>query len=322
MGLLVSTKTPTYLADRELRQRMFGDHPYARTATGELEDLDNLKIEDLRAWWGKHLRPDNAVLYISGDIKPAKAFMSVQRHLGVWKADGKFSPPTLAKIPEKKATHIYIVDRPGSTQSQIRLGHVGIKRSDPAYFTSRVLSSIFGGSFNSRLNKAIRVEKGLTYGARGGLRPRRFAGQLGISTFTKTASTAETVQVILAEIKSIQSAPPTTEEVSNTKTYITGSFPGARETPSAVVGDLWMIETQGLAADYLQKYLASIKATSGKDVMQAAKRLIDAEHLIIVVVGKAAAIKADLEKIAPVTVVGRAAADGEASGKGSRSTGG
>jgi len=311
MGLLVSTKRPEYLADRELRRLMFGDHPYSRTATGELEDIDNVKIEDLKAWWAEHLRPDNAVMYVSGDIMPAKAFELVEKHLGDWKAEGEFEPSTPAKIPERKATHIYIVDKPGLTQCQIRLGHLGIMRKNSAYFTSRVLSSIFGGSFNSRLNKAIRVEKGLTYGANGTLRPRRFAGQLQISTFTKTASTAQTIQVILDEIKKIQSAPPTAEEMSNTKTYITGSFPGNRETPSAAVSDLWMIETQDLPVDYLQRYLAGVKATSADDVMQAAKNLIDPDHLIIVVVGDAGKIKADLEKIAPVTVVGKTAVDSE-----------
>lgn len=306
MGLMVSTKTPEYLADRAFRRQLYGDHPYARTATGELEDLGKVKVEDLKAWWAKNLRPDNAVMYVAGDITPAGAFKLIDKHLGDWKVAGALEASALANIPAKKATHIYIVDRPGSVQSQIRIGHIGIVRKSPLYFVSRVLSTIFGGSFNSRLNKAIRVEKGLTYGARGGLRPRRFAGQLLISTFTKTASTAEAIRTILDEIKKIQSDPPTTDEISDTKTYITGSFPGSRETPMATVGDLWMIETQGLPADYLHRFLGGIKSTTGNSVLQAAKDLIDPAHLIIVVVGEAEKIKADLEKIAPVTVISKA----------------
>ncbi|MFH1418186.1 MAG: pitrilysin family protein [Planctomycetota bacterium] len=309
MGLMVSAKQPEYLAARELRQRMFGAHPYSRTATGELEDLNGVKIEDLKAWWAKNLRSDNAVMYVSGDIAPDAAFKLVEKHLGGWKAEGKFEPPPMAEIPANQATHIYVMDKPGSTQSQIRIGHIGIVRKDPAYFVSQVMGSIFGGSFNSRLNKAIRVEKGLTYGARGSLSAQRFAGTLTIGTFTKTASTAETVQTILDEIAKMQAAPPTAEELSDTKTYIVGSFPGDRETPSATVGDLWMIETQDLPEDYLQRYLAGVKKTTGDSVMQAAKSLIDPNHLIIVVVGEAEKIKADLERIAPVTVVGQAAGE-------------
>lgn len=311
MGLLVQVKTPEYLADREFRRQLFGEHPYSRTVTGELEDLDALTIEDLKAWWGEHLRPENGVLYLAGDIAPADGFKLADKHFGGWKVDRPFNPPKLAAISEPKPTHVYLVDRPGSVQSQIRCGHVSIKRDDPQYFAAQVMSNIFGGGFNSRLNKAIRVEKGLTYGARGGLSPDRFAGQLRISTFTKTPTTAETVKVLLAEIDKMRSAPPTSEEVSDTKTFLTGRFAGDRETPQATIRDRWMIETEGLASDYLQQYLKAVGQTSADDVQSAAQSLIDPTRLTIVVVGEAAKIKEDLEKIAPVTVVNPPKSEGE-----------
>jgi zinc protease len=311
MGLMVQTKTPEYLAERELRRQLYGSHPYSRTSSGELEDLDNLKIDDLQAWWSKNLRPDNAVLYVGGDITPDAAYKLAEKYLAAWKAEGKFEPPKLGEPPAKQKTHIYIVDKPGSTQSQIRAGHLGIKRDHPRYIISRVLSDIFGGSFNSRLNKAIRVEKGLTYGAHGGLSPRRFGGDFGVGTFTKTESTAVTVQTIVDEITKIRSAPPGEQELSDTKTYIAGSFAGNRETPMSIVGDLWMIETQNLPDDYLQKLLAGVKAAEGPQIMESAKELIDPDHLVFVVVGEASKIKAGLEKIAPVTVISPAPEKGE-----------
>ncbi len=303
MGLLVSTRTPEYLAERQLRKQLYGDHPYSRTTTGELEDLDNVTIDEMKAWWSQNIRPENAVFYLAGDITPSDGFKLAEKHLGSWKVEGKFTPPTIAKVPDRGPTHIYLYDRPGSVQSQIRVGHVGITRSDPMYFPSRVMANIFGGGFNSRLNKAIRVDKGLTYGARGGVNARRFAGEFSVSTFTKTPTTADTVKVILSEIDKMRGTLPTEEEVNDTKTYITGSFPGDRETPEATVGDLWMIETQNLPADYLQKYLAGVKATTAEDVKKVADQLIDPKKLSIVVIGESAKIKESLEKIAPVTVV-------------------
>ncbi|MCG8404305.1 MAG: insulinase family protein [Phycisphaerales bacterium] len=303
MGLLVSVKTPEYLADRQLRRRLYGDHPYSRTTTGELEDIDGIKAEDLKGWWSEHLRPENSILYVAGDITPPDGFKLAEKHLAKWKVKGAYEPPTLAQLPEVADTHIYLVDRPGSVQSQIRVGHLSVTRRDSDYFVSRVLGNILGGGFNSRLNKAIRVEKGLTYGARGGFNARRFAGQFVISTFTKTPTTAETVQTILDEVDKIQSSPPTSKELGDTKTYITGKFPGDRETPEATVGDLWMIETQGLRSDYLRSYLQGIKSTTADAVMKAARKLIQKPRLTIVVVGEATAVQADLEKIAPVTVV-------------------
>lgn len=303
MGLLISSKTPEYLADRELRRRIYGDHPYARTETGELSDLDKVKVDDLRAWWGEHLRPENCVLYLAGDIKPEDGVTLATKHLASWKVDRPFNPTKMPEIPSTKGTQIFLVDRPGSVQSQIRIGLHGITRRDAEYPVSRVMATIFGGGFNSRLNKAIRVDKGLTYGARGGITAQRFAGDVRISTFTKTPKTGETLQTILAEVEKMRTTLPTSEELADTQSYIVGSFPGARETPEATVGDLWTIETENLPRDYFEKYLDGVKKATPEAVLEAAKTLIDPKKLSIVVVGEAKSIQADLEKIAPVTVV-------------------
>ena len=303
VGLMVSTKTPEYLADRAYRRLLYGEHPYSRTVTGELEDVDKMTVEDLEAWWGEHLRPENAVLYISGDITPSAAFELAVTRFASWKNDRPFSPPRLVEIPRKRDTHIYLYDRPGSVQSQIRAGHIGIRRIDDAYPAARVMSTIFGGGFNSRLNKAIRVDKGLTYGARGSISPQRFAGSFNMSTFTKTPSTGDTVKTLLEVVETMRSEPPGDQELSDTKTYIAGSFPGGRETPQNIVGDLWMIETENLPTDYFEQYLAGVSKTSAEDVLKSAKEQIDADHLVIVVVGEASKIRADLEKIAPVTLL-------------------
>ncbi|MCZ6815404.1 MAG: hypothetical protein O7F76_01760 [Planctomycetota bacterium] len=111
--------------------------------------------------------------------------------------------------------------------------------------------------------------------------------------------------MILDEIAKIQDAPPTSEEIADTKTFIAGAFAGQRETPEATVGDLWMIETEGLSDDFLQEYLSGIQRCTAEEVNAIAKSLIDAKNLTIVVVGEADAIHADLLEIAPVTVIGR-----------------
>ncbi|MBN1346739.1 MAG: insulinase family protein [Phycisphaerae bacterium] len=303
MGLMVRAKTPEYVADRELRHRLFGKHPYARTDTGELEDVRSLATEDLKTWWSRFVRPDACVLYIAGDVTSSQALALAKTYFGGWKADGPKPSPELPEIPAPAPTHIYLVDRPGSVQSQIRIGHVGITRKDPRYFAGQVLSLIFGGGFNSRLNKAIRVERGLTYGARGGLDASRFAGTFQAGTFTKPATCAEAIQVILGEIDRIRTSPPEEAELKTARSYIVGGFAGQRETPQATVGDLWLIEYAGLPQDYLTKLLGGVKGTSAKDVTSTARDLLHRDRLTIVVVGEADKLEGDLAKIAPVTVV-------------------
>jgi zinc protease len=303
MGLMIQTRTPEYMAGRELRQRLYGSHPYARSTTGEVEDVKALTVEDLRKWWGQFVRPKASVLYIAGDITPLRAFSTAEAYFADWKPEGEPTSPTVPPIPSPTATHLYLVDKPDAVQSQIRVGHVSITRKDERYFPSRVLSTIFGGGFNSRLNSAIRVEKGLTYGARGGISASRYCGEMSISTFTKTPSTAEALRVILAELEKIRSSPVTDEELDIARSYIVGGFAGDRETPSALVTDLWLIRAQGLPEDYLQQYLAGVKNTTTDRVLQTARDLFLRDQLTIVVVGPAEQLRADLEQIAPVTVV-------------------
>lgn len=302
-GLAISSVEPGYLADRELRRRLYGDaHPYSRTATGELADLDGLTVADARDWWTKCARPDAAVLIFSGDIKPDRAYALAEATFGDWKAEGSRPPVNVPPIPAAQATHIYLVDKAGS-QSQIRVAAPGIVRTHPGYFTSRMVSDYFGGAFSSRLNETIRVKKGLTYGASGGFSAARFGGTFRISTFSKTDGVVDAVQTVLDEIQRLRTEAPSDKELAKAREYFLGSFAGQRETPQAVAGDLWLIESESLPADYLKRLLDGVSAATPEKCVQLAQAEIDPNKLVIVVVGPAAKLKEPLTKIAPVTVV-------------------
>jgi zinc protease len=302
-SLAVSSAEPEYVADREFRRKLYGEHPYSRTATGEVEDVNALAIEDLKEWWSKFARPDTAVLIFSGDIEAKEAFELARKTFGNWEASGK-QPNIKMSLPEGATeTHIYLVDRPGSTQSQIRAGQRGITRHDDRYFVSRIVSNYFGWAFNSRLNESIRVAKGLTYGAWGGYTAKRFAGEFEVGTFSKTESTTEAVRAVLEEIERLKTKGPSDNELENSRSYILGSFVGGRETPQQIAGDLWLIESQGLGEDYLERLLGGIAKAKRTDCERLVRETIEPSKLVIVVVGEAGKLKEELEQIAPVTVV-------------------
>ncbi len=302
--LAVQAATPNYLADKEFRKRLYGRHPYARTVTGEPSDVEALEVEDLKLWWANFIRPNKATLIFAGDIDEAKAVALAERALGDWKKGTAGPTPQQADIPTASDTHIYIVDRPGSAQSVIRVGQLGITRhQQPEYFISRIVSNYFGWSFNSRLNDTIRVKKGLTYSVFGGYTAQALSGNFKINTFTKTDSTAETVKVALDEIRRLQDEVPTKMELGDSKSYFAGSFVRHRETPQQVARDLWLIESQKLGDDYLERLLAKIAQTTEEDCDNLVDETLNPDKMIIVVVGDATKIKEPLEKIAPVTVV-------------------
>ena len=301
-GLTISSAQPTYVADREFRRRVYGAHPYARTATGETDDVKALTVDHLKQWWSRFVRPDMAALIIAGDVEPERALQFAEAAFGDWTASGPKPETKLPEISPPAPTHIYLVDRPGP-QSQIRVGHIGFTREHPDYFVSRVVGNYFGGGFNSRLNETIRVEKGLTYGARGGFSAQRFAGQFRVSTFSKTATTVEAVAAIFGELDRLLDEPPSAEELGDTKSYTLGGFPARRETPQQLASHLWLLVSHGLPADYSARMLEAVSRTQAEDCIRLARQTVDASRMVVVVVGSAEQLEDELARIAPVTIV-------------------
>ena len=301
-GLVTAAAEPGYLVAREFDRRLYGTHPYARSSTGEIADLDALTTADLRQWWSTYVRPDMAVLIFAGDVTQQRAEELARAAFGDWTAAGPRPEVALAAPPPAEAARIVIVDRPGSVQSQIRVGQLGFTRKHPDYFTGLVLNGYFGG-FSGRLNTTVRVKKGLTYGIGGSFSAGRFAGSFAVRTFTRNESTAEAVRAILDEVRRLKAEPPTADELDKTKTWHLGSFPAQHETPQQISGDLWLIESQDLSEDYIDRLFAAIDRTKAEDCARLARETLDPDKMLIVIAGDAARIKADLEKIAPVTVV-------------------
>lgn len=310
-GLAIQTETPAYQAGREFRKRLYGEHPYARTVTGEPSELDQLEVEDAQAWWRKNARPDLGALVFAGDISFDAALKLAKENFESWTPEGTAPNPALPAPPPPAPTRIYLVDRPVQ-QCEIRAGHLAFTRDHGDYFPSRVLNGYFGGAFSSRLNEKIRVEKGLTYGARGGFDSSRLLGKFEVSTFSKVESAAQTVGVILDELKRVRDEPPSEKELVHTRDYIIGSFAGARETPQAVADDLWLLESQGLPADYFETMLKAVAATSAEDCARIARENVKLDQLVVVVVGPAGKLQSELEKLAPVTLVAGAESDPQA----------
>lgn len=302
--LTIRQQQPEYLADKYFRQDLFGPHPYARPAEGSVEHLKQLTPEDLKNWWSSFARPDKAVLIFAGDITQKQAVVLAKRCLGGWQAAAAAADIDLPAVPKPQPTHIILVDRPGSAQAQIQVGQLGLtRRQQPEYFISLITGNYFGGAFHSRLMDNLRVQRGLTYDARGGWRAQNLAGTFEASTFTRNDSAAQAIEVLLEQIGTLQTLEPTDEEFYNTRSYLIGSFVIQRETPQDIARDVWLIESQNLGRDYFRKLLKTLKKADKQDCLNLARRTLDPQRLSIVVVGDAGQLQDKLAAIAPVTVV-------------------
>jgi zinc protease len=302
--ILQSRAEPGRLAEEMfLLQAFAADTPYRRVSAGSPETVEGLARDDIVGFHGLHYRPGLAHVVIAGAFDTDAAVAAVERHLGDWSGTGPGH--RLIESRAGGARRVVIVDRPGSVQSELRVGHLGIDRYDPRYFPAMVLATVVGGTFSSRLNQRLREELGYTYGARCGFDPRRSAGLFSAATAVQTEVTAPSIGELVALLEAARTSPFGEAEVRFARDYQVGVFPLRFESTGGIAAAIEPIAVYGLADDFWQTYRDQIEAVGPSEVAAAAVELIRPDELLVLAVGDASMIRADVEAlgIGPVEVV-------------------
>lgn len=289
---------PRGLADEEFCRVVYG--PRARYALPEAGTEDSVRAithDDVREWHAAHVAPGNTTIVIAGDITVADAERLIGVALGRWR-----SPSTVSRLRAEGAdapaagnsSRLHVVARESAAQSEVRVGHVGIARSNPDFFPVAVMNAILGGLFSSRINLNLREEHGYTYAAFSEFDWRSSAGPFVVSSAVQSESTAEAVREMLAEIERIRSADAGDEELSLATSYLQGVFPIRYETTAAIAGALANLAIHDLPADYFDRYRDHIGAIRPADVRRVAETHLRPDELRVVVVGAPDAVEAPL----------------------------
>jgi zinc protease len=221
-----------------------------------------------------------------------------------WQGGGSAGPPYTEAPAATCAPGIYLLDRPELTQSEIRVGALGLPRSHPDFFPLRLVNYILGeGGFSSRLMARIRSDLGLTYGIRSSFLFRRAPGPFLVSTFTPAAHTAQVVQEIKAVMENVRDHGVTAQELEEAQSFYTGHFPLGLETPRALCRRVLSIDLYDLGLDYLKFYGERIRGVTLESARQAARRHLKPEELVTLVVGPAAQCREALAKLGPVELL-------------------
>jgi predicted Zn-dependent peptidase len=278
---------PSAIADRAFMQVVYGTHPYAHMALGTEESLRQLTIDTVKSFHSRLYRASNATLIASGDIAAADLAQMASDLFAGWS-------DTLADIPEDAAVvpppavpvhRLVLVDKPGSAQSEIRIGEVGLARSTPDYHALVVLNMILGGQFVSRLNMKLRQEKGLTYGARTAFDFRRGRGPFILQTSVQSDGTGEAIQASLSEIHAIRTdRPPTPDEVMVAKAALTRGYARNFETAEQMARAMAQLVLYGLPDDYFDTFTSKINEVTVDYTRQVAATHLDPDRLATAIV--------------------------------------
>lgn len=275
---------------------------YARPQGGTEATVPALDRDALAARHAAIIDPAHATLILAGDLTGIDAIALVSGVLGRWSspraalgADAAGSAPGPAADTRAPGGRVVVVHRPGSPQSELRIGHVGVPRRSHDFHAISVLNAILGGLFGSRLNALLREQKGYTYGVHSSFDTRVGAGPFAVRTAVQTEFTVPAITDTLAELRRIGDAPVTDEELTTARDYLVGVFPLRYETSGQVAGAIAGLVATGLPDDELDRYRPAVVAVSASHVLEAARTRIRPAEVSVVIVGDADAFLPALE---------------------------
>lgn len=303
--ILQSRADPGRLADESFIRELFAEGvPYGRLSAGSPETVEGLAANDARAFHATRYAPDAAHLILAGAFDEAAALAAIERQLGDWR--GAATGHRIIEPRTRGGRRVVLVDRPGSVQSELRVGHLGIERHDPRLFPATVMAALLGGVFGSRLNLRLREELGYTYGARCSFDPRRAAGPFTATAAVQTEVTADAIRELLGQLDRIRDEAPGETELAEVRDFLIGVFPLRFETTPGIAGAIEPLAVYGLPDDYWQTYRQRIEAVGIADVQAVARELVRPDEVLILLTGDASRVRDELERAAfgPLEVIG------------------
>lgn len=281
---------PGRIAMKAFNQLVFHGHPYRWPVNGTEETLHKITLADVQAFYGREYSPSQVILTIVGDITLEQATALTQTHFGAWKKGAVAARNMKNPAPVERRT-VQLIEK-DLTQSTIILGHAGIPRTHPDFYTVTVMNYILGaGGFSSRLMDSIRDKQGLAYGIMSHFDARLMPGSFWVNLQTKTETTNQAIAGVLSEIKSIRDAPVSDQELAEAKSFLIGSFPLRFDSTAKLANVLAQVEFYGLGFEYFSEYSKWIDRVTKEDVQRVAKQYLDPKRYALVVVGNTAKAK-------------------------------
>jgi len=294
---------PFQLAIGVMLRAVYGaDSPYGYRELGTAESNKIITRDEMLKFWQTGYAPGNSALVLSGDVTYQEAHTLAEHYFGQWQGEGgKHQPPTVDMKPSRA---IYIVDKPGSPQTFVLTGGLGVPRSSPDYVPIEVMNNALGGLFSSRINMNLREEHGYTYGGFSQFVFRRGPGFFVAGGGIRTDVTASAVSEIFKELSRIRTAPLSAEELKFAKDSFALSLAGRFETSEETANTFGELFTYDLPLTYYANLPAQIATVTSEDVQRVATRYVHPDTAVVIAAGDRAKIEPELKKldIGPVEV--------------------
>jgi len=298
-ALRVSLADPAALIGMVARRVHWGDAPGGAVPT--LDSLARVQRADVQAFHQRWVRPDATALLLVGDIDLERARALAQRHLGGWTLSTPSAQPAPAladPAPQPRLGPLLLVDLPGSGQSSVVLVGGFSALGDADRRVGQVTNAVLGGGYSARLNQAVRVRRGLAYGAGSRADSGAQGGQWQAKTQTDHRNALQVAQLLREEVARLAEQPPSAEELAARQASLTGGFARALDTTAGLAGQVGELWVQRRPWSALADFAREVQAVQPAQVADYARQHWPASSLRVVVVGDLSAAPQDWSALA------------------------
>jgi zinc protease len=249
------------------------------------------------------MTPRNAVLIATGDVDPDAFAKAAEKAFGTWQGEKPESPRFSEPRPESER-HLYLVDRPGSGQSQVLVGRLGPVRQTPDWPSLAVMNQVLGGGVAGRLFLDVREKRSLAYSTGSSIEePAHSPVPIVLSAGTQTDKAPHAVKALLDNLERMSAAPPTPAEIEIASRYLSDSFLFKTETAGALADMTAKLSVLSLPDDYYDEYRKAVRNIDGPTASSKVGKFFSSDKVVIVVAGDAAKLSQRLTHFAKVIIV-------------------
>jgi len=270
---------------------VFGGHPYGNPVEGSESSLAAIDHDDIVDYYASGIGSDRLIVSISGDIDVNRVEAMLTDAFGDWRAPESELAP-IETPPVAAGGRVLLVDKPGATQTYFWIGNRGVAIDYNGRAELDIANTLFGGRFTSMLNQALRIDSGLSYGARSTVVRPSQPGSVAITSFTATPTTTEAIDLALSVLRRLKTEPFDEAALASAKNYLLGLFPMRLETADQIARQFATLETYGLRRRYIDGYADAVESvTIASAAGVVAEVYPDPDELVFVLIGDATAIR-------------------------------
>ncbi|KQS31247.1 pitrilysin family protein [Dyadobacter sp. Leaf189] len=299
--LMQQKESPRSVIGHYYNAFLFGNFPYAIPGDGTQATVSKMTAEDAKAFYKSNYTSGRGAIAVVGDFKAADMKKKITALFGSWKTADYRMVKRVAPDLEFEKSRVLLVDKPDARETTFMIGGKGVDYNSADYVPIMVVNTVLGGRFTSWLNDALRVNSGLTYGARSQFSRNKFAGTFSIFTFTKNSTTVPAIDMAVQVLDSLHKTGLSEEVLKSAKAYVKGSFPPTFESAGALARLLTDMHIYGFDENYINTFQTKVDGLTPARAKEIIDTYFPKDKLQFVLIGKASEIRDQVKKYGDIT---------------------